>query len=1290
TVTARVVATGSGIVSGNIYDYSGSSYHYNKGGATISVTSSNPTGSFSLQKLVTDPTNAVPDAQTFTVRYSVNGGASTAVNLVAGAAPTVISGIPTGATVTFTEDTPSFTGVNWGTPVFNPSSASITIGNGTTVPVTVSNPFTLQTGSFSLQKFVSDPGNVVPDATPFTVRYSVNGGASTAVQLIAGDSPTVISGIPTGATVTFTEDAPSFGGVNWGTPIFSPAGASITIGNGTTVPVTVSNPFSLQTGSFSLQKSVTDPTDAVPDGTEFTVNYSVNGGASTPVTLVAGAAPTVISGLPTGATVTFTEDAPSFGGVNWGTPVFNPPSASITIGNGTTVPVTVSNPFTLQTGSFTLQKLITDPTDAVPDATTFTVNYSVNGGPSVAVDLVAGAAPTVISGIPTGATVTFTEDTPSFGGVNWGTPVFDPSRASITIGNGTTVPVTVSNPFTLQTGSFSLQKFVTDPTDAVPDGTEFTVNYSVNGGASTPVTLVAGAAPTVISGLPTGATVTFTEDAPSFGGVNWGTPVFNPPSASITIGNGTTVPVTVSNPFTLQTGSFSLQKLITDPTDAVPNATEFTVNYSVDGAPSVAVTLVAGAAPTVISGIPTGATVTFTEDAPSFGGVNWGTPVFDPPSASITIGNGTNVPVTVTNPFTIKTGTFSLQKLLSGSGAGLVPDGTIFEVEYSTSGLTGPWTTVELDSDGTVVAGPTLATGTVVDFREVVRTVSGVNLISSTFNSAQITIGDGTNVAVTVTNEFETQVPAISLLKSVSSIDLGADGVLGVGDVITYAFTVTNTGNVALSNVRVTDDLATMAGGPISLAVGASDSTTFTATYELTLADVTAGGVENTATAVGSPPSGDDVTDVSDTGTGVDGDPVGTPELTETPSPLGGLPNDGGDPTDDPTTVRILPSAADDEDLDNTIGDAVEVFVLVNDSVGLVPSTVRILTPVTGAPVTSLVVAGEGEWTVDPITGAITFTPEVTFLGDPTPVDYRAANGFGDTAEATVTITYVEPTGGFSLIKTVVDDLGDKVPADAEFTVKYSVDGAPPVSVTLVDGAAPIEVTGLPIGAVVTFTEDPAPAFLDVVWQAPRFDPPSASIVITTGIIPVTAINAVDLTTLAPPEITSRAYVDGQPNGRITTGPATIIDRVFYLNLVPDQQYRLDGELVYIENGVIVYTGITGGATFTPTTADGTTEVPFSMSEQDVIDLASKKLFIFLTLYNEADEEVAFDGAIVASDPWFDTTEEWFTIAPAGLALTGAASTISLVGTGVSALLAGLVLMLFGRRRRTNDRVSAA
>ena len=45
-------------------------------------------------------------------------------------------------------------------------------------------------------------------------------------------------------------------------------------------------------------------------------------------------------------------------------------------------------------------------------------------------------------------------------------------------------------------------------------------------------------------------------------------------------------------------------------------------------------------------------------------------------------------------------------------------------------------------------------------------------------------------------------------------------------------FTVTNTGNVTLTNVTVTDPGVTMLGGPIaSLAPGAVDNATFTASY---------------------------------------------------------------------------------------------------------------------------------------------------------------------------------------------------------------------------------------------------------------------------------------------------------------------------------------------------------------------------------------------------------------------------------------------------------------------------
>jgi uncharacterized repeat protein (TIGR01451 family) len=95
----------------------------------------------------------------------------------------------------------------------------------------------------------------------------------------------------------------------------------------------------------------------------------------------------------------------------------------------------------------------------------------------------------------------------------------------------------------------------------------------------------------------------------------------------------------------------------------------------------------------------------------------------------------------------------------------------------------------------------------------------------------------------------------------------GAD----LGDTLTFAFTVSNSGNQTLSNVIVTDNKGIMSGGPIgSLAPAATDSTTFQATYVLTQADVDAGTVANTALARGNPPTGPPVTDISGTATGND------------------------------------------------------------------------------------------------------------------------------------------------------------------------------------------------------------------------------------------------------------------------------------------------------------------------------------------------------------------------------------------------------------------------------------
>ncbi len=96
------------------------------------------------------------------------------------------------------------------------------------------------------------------------------------------------------------------------------------------------------------------------------------------------------------------------------------------------------------------------------------------------------------------------------------------------------------------------------------------------------------------------------------------------------------------------------------------------------------------------------------------------------------------------------------------------------------------------------------------------------------------------------------QQPSLSFLKTAVQARYSA-----VGDTLTYQFTVTNTGNVTLGNVTVTDSQATMLGAPITtLAPGASDSTTFTASYSVVQDDITAGSFTNTATVTASPPSG--------------------------------------------------------------------------------------------------------------------------------------------------------------------------------------------------------------------------------------------------------------------------------------------------------------------------------------------------------------------------------------------------------------------------------------------------
>ena len=106
------------------------------------------------------------------------------------------------------------------------------------------------------------------------------------------------------------------------------------------------------------------------------------------------------------------------------------------------------------------------------------------------------------------------------------------------------------------------------------------------------------------------------------------------------------------------------------------------------------------------------------------------------------------------------------------------------------------------------------------------------------------------------------QTPVLETVKSSTTVNTAP------GDVIDYSITVTNTGNVTVDAVDVSDpnadpgSIVCVPVTPLTLAPG--ESTTCTATHTVTQADVDAGSVINTATVAGTDPAGNPVTDPSD------------------------------------------------------------------------------------------------------------------------------------------------------------------------------------------------------------------------------------------------------------------------------------------------------------------------------------------------------------------------------------------------------------------------------------------
>ncbi|WP_328589058.1 DUF7507 domain-containing protein, partial [Cereibacter sphaeroides] len=223
--------------------------------------------------------------------------------------------------------------------------------------------------------------------------------------------------------------------------------------------------------------------------------------------------------------------------------------------------------------------------------------------------------------------------------------------------------------------------------------------------------------------------------------------------------------------------------------------------------------------------------------------------------------------VTLTN-VTVTDDSLADLVLTGGPIASLAPNATD-STSYSAS-----YTLTQADIDRGFVENTALATGTYTDG-------AGVE------TDVEDTSGTDTSNDLPTRADLDA-LPSIALVKTVDASAVSSPA--AVGELLTYSFTVTNTGNVTLTDVTVTDDSLAdlvLAGDPIpTLAPGAADATTYTATYALKQADIDRGHVENTALVTGTHTDGAGVeTEVEDiSGTEATNDTATRADLGTTPS----------------------------------------------------------------------------------------------------------------------------------------------------------------------------------------------------------------------------------------------------------------------------------------------------------------------------------------------------------------------------------------------------------------------
>ena len=580
--------------------------------------------------------------------------------------------------------------------------------------------------------------------------------------------------------------------------------AKVLEGTAATHPNAVEHEF-----SFTAAIDVSD-LDGVPAQADRT--FTLKGGESE-----------TLENLPIGAVVTISEAQPADDDtLTWAEPVVSPNPVTITADHvETPAAVTVTNSVSRTVGTFSLSKLVTGDqaeNPAVPGEVTVTASWQEEGGEPQAEQLTVPTDGTPVAfghDLLIGTEVTLTE-TPLVDGssIAWAAPGWsgtgvaagEDNSAVVTIGRSADAAVVLENHAATSTAGISLLKVLTGEAVAdVPADAEFPVTATwedAEGETQSRDLLINANEPTPLGvELPAGTVVTLTEgERPAIDTVDWGTISFGGNDVTDAGDGSATVVVSdqqdevslisVTNEANWTAGTFSLAKqvdgVLVDDAD-VPETVEVTATWNItEGGELVpqSKTLV----------VPTdGSSVDFGEDLPAFTEVTlseakpaegsrftWLTPawsgddhlvVHEDGTATLTVQPAGAHELILTNAALASVGSVELTKVLSGTGATLVPKDTAFAVTVEWSDLLGETQRREVTvtpQKSVVIDG--IPIGTEVTFTEAAgqnptgaewtaagwESESADVLVESDGRSATVTVGGDavSSVGLTLDNEY--------------------------------------------------------------------------------------------------------------------------------------------------------------------------------------------------------------------------------------------------------------------------------------------------------------------------------------------------------------------------------------------------------------------------------------------------------------------------------------------------------------------------------------------------------